>query len=794
MRDTIWSIYFGRSALHHLAQARYQVDPVFRSWYDLMVRMCWVGKGPFAGAYAERQDMIDAAARWDEEVKATVPADRLIVWKPADGWEPICAALDSPVPVRAAAERQRHRRLQGRHHRRRAGLRRRVVQGARRRRRARVQRPRTPVTSKGHSRAQLPEAHGFTGTRAPRFAPPRRAGRGPARRATASGADASAPHPALGRRGRAVAGRQRSRTRSPNLIGSEPPARLLFLGDLSNGGTRGRVRQPLRALVRTLQGDHQPDDRQPRLGQARRGLRRLLGPGRPAAGRRALVLVRPRRLAHRQPQQHGGHGYELGAGRTGCDRTSPAAPAPARSPSPTTRATAPGRSSTRSSSSRSGRRCATTPRCSSPATRTTTSACCRVRGLTQFVVGTGGGPLGNTDDWDPRLAAKNDSVRGALRIELGVGGARLRFVDVNGVTLDESDVRCRPSTPTPANVRAVRPLSRKRYPVMKQLQGRVDNAERIRLTLLRRVGSRCYAFDGERFLARSCQTKLSFPLEDEVTPPDFPGAAARAGAGASRTVRACRTVATGSTCACARSTTASPCVRRASASAVASPSPTGRARRPPLFPASIAATRSNREHAADDTGLRRRSSAARRRARRGRAQRRRASRRSRCTSAPSSSHARRAPGTTRGRGARRAGRPGSTSSAQRCSYARSRAGSSSPTSPRTTSASAACGARELRDPGEPRPGSMRDAVQRLAAHGTSRDELAATLGASRAATGADRPPDRGAPAHDAEQAGAHLRRAARPRRAPDARTGRDAPSCSPPCRSCGARTSCAPSR
>jgi hypothetical protein len=147
-----------------------------------------------------------------------------------------------------------------------------------------------------------------------------------------------------------------------------------------------------------------------------------------------------------------------------------------------------------------------------------------VRGITQLVVGTGGGALGNTDDYDPRLAAKNDHVRGALRIELGIGGARLRFVDVNGATLDESDVRCRPATPTPASVRTARPLPRKRYPLLEQLYGRVDNAERIRLTLLRRVGSRCLAFDGERFLPRSCRTRLSFPLDDEVTPPAFPGA------------------------------------------------------------------------------------------------------------------------------------------------------------------------------------------------------------------------------------------------------------------------------
>jgi hypothetical protein len=31
-------------------------------------------------------------------VRAEVPAERLIDWQPGDGWEPICAALDLPVP------------------------------------------------------------------------------------------------------------------------------------------------------------------------------------------------------------------------------------------------------------------------------------------------------------------------------------------------------------------------------------------------------------------------------------------------------------------------------------------------------------------------------------------------------------------------------------------------------------------------------------------------------------------------------------------------------------------------
>lgn len=62
------------------------------------------------------QDMVEALAHLDfpfalpedeakssfndhnARVKSQVPADRLIVWQPGDGWEPICNALKLPVP------------------------------------------------------------------------------------------------------------------------------------------------------------------------------------------------------------------------------------------------------------------------------------------------------------------------------------------------------------------------------------------------------------------------------------------------------------------------------------------------------------------------------------------------------------------------------------------------------------------------------------------------------------------------------------------------------------------------
>jgi len=39
-----------------------------------------------------------AYERHNDEVRATILAERLVVWRPGDAWEPICAALDLPVP------------------------------------------------------------------------------------------------------------------------------------------------------------------------------------------------------------------------------------------------------------------------------------------------------------------------------------------------------------------------------------------------------------------------------------------------------------------------------------------------------------------------------------------------------------------------------------------------------------------------------------------------------------------------------------------------------------------------
>jgi hypothetical protein len=42
---------------------------------------------------------IAAYERHNAHVRATAPKDRLVLWKPGDGWEPICKALGVPVPA-----------------------------------------------------------------------------------------------------------------------------------------------------------------------------------------------------------------------------------------------------------------------------------------------------------------------------------------------------------------------------------------------------------------------------------------------------------------------------------------------------------------------------------------------------------------------------------------------------------------------------------------------------------------------------------------------------------------------
>jgi Sulfotransferase domain len=54
----------------------------------------------FTAAWRDEEQAKAAYLAYNNHVRATAPPDRLVEWRPEQGWEPLCAALGVPVPDR----------------------------------------------------------------------------------------------------------------------------------------------------------------------------------------------------------------------------------------------------------------------------------------------------------------------------------------------------------------------------------------------------------------------------------------------------------------------------------------------------------------------------------------------------------------------------------------------------------------------------------------------------------------------------------------------------------------------
>jgi hypothetical protein len=99
MKNTIWGVYFDDLLMRHLSDARASVDPGWLNYCKLMKAMLHKSGliGDLAGPF-DASVVAAAMERHNQEVRDIVPADRLLEWKPADGWEPLCEFLEVPVP------------------------------------------------------------------------------------------------------------------------------------------------------------------------------------------------------------------------------------------------------------------------------------------------------------------------------------------------------------------------------------------------------------------------------------------------------------------------------------------------------------------------------------------------------------------------------------------------------------------------------------------------------------------------------------------------------------------------
>jgi sulfotransferase family protein len=99
MIKTVWGVFHGDAVIHHVSDARAVLDPLWRRYTTLMRHMTWNdGTGALAGDTSTEAGLIAAGERWNQSVKDTVPAERLLVWNPNEGWEPLCEFLDVDVP------------------------------------------------------------------------------------------------------------------------------------------------------------------------------------------------------------------------------------------------------------------------------------------------------------------------------------------------------------------------------------------------------------------------------------------------------------------------------------------------------------------------------------------------------------------------------------------------------------------------------------------------------------------------------------------------------------------------
>jgi hypothetical protein len=72
------------------------LPPEMGEWFEM-----WraVSAARFTPNWTDEEASCAAYDRHNADVRASVPADRLVDWRPGDGWGPLCAPLGWPVPA-----------------------------------------------------------------------------------------------------------------------------------------------------------------------------------------------------------------------------------------------------------------------------------------------------------------------------------------------------------------------------------------------------------------------------------------------------------------------------------------------------------------------------------------------------------------------------------------------------------------------------------------------------------------------------------------------------------------------
>jgi hypothetical protein len=89
-----WASYSSTIGKFWMHYRTLPVPPELVDLFSTMDRL--LAQGVFGGS--DRDTCLAAYRRNNALVRETVPADRLLVFTPSDGWEPLCRFLDVPIP------------------------------------------------------------------------------------------------------------------------------------------------------------------------------------------------------------------------------------------------------------------------------------------------------------------------------------------------------------------------------------------------------------------------------------------------------------------------------------------------------------------------------------------------------------------------------------------------------------------------------------------------------------------------------------------------------------------------
>ena len=88
-----------RSASNTIFQVVRNPPPGREQWFATTMHKMWAER--FSDDLENPTAMMDAFERHNAQVRAGVPAGRLLEWTSSDGWEPICERLGVAVPIEA---------------------------------------------------------------------------------------------------------------------------------------------------------------------------------------------------------------------------------------------------------------------------------------------------------------------------------------------------------------------------------------------------------------------------------------------------------------------------------------------------------------------------------------------------------------------------------------------------------------------------------------------------------------------------------------------------------------------